>query len=243
MKLFSLIIAFLFAGGALLAQDKVVGRIPLIGEDAPSFVAQSTMGEIHFPDDYFGKWKILFSHPADFTAVCSSEIIGLATMQDDFKALNTQIVVLSTDGINSHITWVKSLESINADGIPNFKIGFPLISDYNMEISKKYGMIHEKSNSTKDIRAVFIINPDNKISAIFYYPNNIGRNLEEILRTLKALQTSEKHSVLIPVNWHPGDRVMLPSPATREEADKLSASKNKKLYSPIWYMWYKSLDL
>lgn len=239
--MFLLIFKFLIAQSQVTPVEEV--RMPLLGDDAPSFTAQSTMGQIKFPDDYFGKWKILFSHPADFTAVCSSEIIGLGTMQEDFEKLNTQIVVISTDGINSHITWVKSLETLNADNIPNFKIKFPLISDQSLEISRKYGMIQKNSSSTKDIRAAFIINPENKVSAIFYYPSNVGRNLEEIMRTLIALQTSEKHSVLIPVNWRPGDKVMIPSPKSIEEAEKLSASKNKSLSSPIWYMWYKTLGM
>ncbi|MCX6270854.1 MAG: peroxiredoxin [Bacteroidetes bacterium] len=223
-------------------QTQEMIRMPLLGEEAPSFTAQSTTGQVNFPGDYFGKWKILFSHPADFTAVCSSEILSLATMQEDFDKLNTQIVVVSTDGLNSHISWVKSLETMNADNIPNFKIKFPLVSDQGFELSKKYGMIQQNSTSTKDIRSVFIISPENKICAVFSYPSNVGRNLEEIKRTLIALQTSDKHSCLMPVNWHPGEKVMIPSPKNMEEAEKLSQSKNKNLTSPIWYMWYKSID-
>ena len=242
VTLLVLLISFSVYGQQKETQPSVIS-LPLIGDTAPAFRAQSTMGTINFPSDYFGKWKILFSHPADFTAVCSSEIIGLATMQEDFKKLNTQIVVLSTDGINSHISWVKALESINADNIPNFKINFPLISDQGLEISKKYGMIRPNSTDTKDIRAVFIIDTEDKIRAIFYYPANVGRNLQEIQRTLVALQTSEKHHVLIPVNWNPGDKVMIQSPKDVQEADKLAASKNRFLSSPIWFMWYKDLGI
>lgn len=246
MKFKPMIIAImLFASIGTNAQDTKTGRFPLIGETAPSFIAETTMGKIHFPDDYFAKWKILFSHPADFTAVCSSEIIALAAMQDDFEKLNTQIAVLSTDGLNSHIEWCRSLESLVLPGFPQAKIGFPLIPDVDLSISRMYGMIHEFSNSTRDVRAVFIINPDNKVSAIIYYPYNVGRNIEEIKRTLIALQTSEKYDVLTPANWKAGEDVLLPSPKTRDDAEKLEkntkAGKDEDVYKAAWYIWYKKL--
>ena len=215
--------------------------IPLIGERAPSFNQVSTMGNINFPLGYSGKWKILFSHPGDFTAICSTEILELADMQDDFTNLNTSIFVISTDGLNSHLEWIRSLESIESDGKKAVKINFPLISDTDMSISKKYGMIHQYSSTTKDIRGVFIINPDDKIAAIFYYPNKIGRNMEEIKRTLIALQTVEKYNVLTPVNWEPGEDVMIPSPVTIEDSKKLEDNKDKDTYMKTWYMWYKKL--
>jgi len=215
--------------------------IPLIGERAPSFNQVSTMGNINFPLGYSGKWKILFSHPGDFTAICSTEILELADMQDDFTKLNTSIFVISTDGLNSHLEWIRSLESIESDGKKAVKINFPLISDTDMSISKKYGMIHQYSSTTKDIRGVFIINPDDKIAAIFYYPSKIGRNMEEIKRTLIALQTVEKYNVLTPVNWEPGEDVMIPSPVTIEDSKKLEDNKDKDTYMKTWYMWYKKL--
>jgi peroxiredoxin (alkyl hydroperoxide reductase subunit C) len=215
--------------------------IPLIGERTPAFNTNSTMGSINFPDGYPGKWKILFSHPADFTAICSTELLELAYMQDDFEQLNTKIFVLSTDGLNSHLEWIRSLESIEFNGKETVKINFPLISDTDMSISKMYGMIHQYSNTTKDIRAVFIINPDNKIAAIFYYPSQVGRNMEEIKRTLIALQTVDKYNVLTPVNWEPGNDVMLHSPVTIEDSKKLDDKKDKDTYSKTWYMWYKKL--
>jgi len=230
----------LFLVNISVAQEKDEIRIPLIGESAPAFIAQSTRGQINFPDRYFGKWKILLSHPADFTAVCSSEILELASMQEDFKKLNTALIVLSTDGLNSHVEWVKSLESIEYKGIKTAKINFPILADQNMEVSKKYGMIHPNSNSTKNIRAVFIINPEDKISALFYYPTIVGRNLEEIKRTLIALQTVTKKNVLTPANWEPGEDVMIPSPSTSIKADRME--NNKDLYSAAWYMWFKKSD-
>lgn len=241
-----MIVAFmLIVSIGVLAQDNKTDRFPLIGEPAPSFIAETTQGKLHFPDDYFAKWKILFSHPADFTAVCSSEIIALAAMQEDFEKLDTKIAVLSTDGLNSHLEWCRSLESVQLPGYPQVKIGFPLIPDVDLSISRLYGMIHQLTNTTRDVRAVFIINPDNKVAAIFYYPNNVGRNLEEIKRTLIALQTSDKYAVNTPVNWKAGDDVMLLSPKTLEESEKLEkklkTGNESETYKAAWYIWYKKL--
>ena len=207
----------------------------------PKFTAQSTNGRIIFPDDNNSNWTILFSHPADFTAVCSSEILELASMQDDFEKLNTRLMVISTDAVSSHIEWVKSLETIKYKGRDPLKIKFPLISDSDHEISKKYGMIHSYSSTTRDVRGVFIVDPSDRIAAIFFYPVNIGRNMEEIKRTLIALQTSEKYNVLIPANWNPGQDVMIPSPKTSAEAEKLLKQKPQDLQYVSWYMWFKPL--
>lgn len=241
-KLFLLILIYGNLLNLSMGQDSKVPRIPLIGEAAPQFTAESTTGTINFPGDYYAKWKILFSHPADFTAVCSSEILELANLQNDFKNLNTQLVVVSTDAVSSHIEWVKSLESTKYKSRQPVKINFPLVSDKSMEVSKAYGMIHSYSSTTKDVRGVFIIDPNDKIRAIFFYPMEIGRNLDEIKRTLIALQTAEKNNVLIPADWQPGQDVMLHSPKTTAEADKLSENKTAGVYSINWYMWFKKLD-
>ena len=224
------------------AQDPKDSRIPLIGEPAPKFTAESTAGTINFPDDYYAKWKILFSHPADFTAVCSSEILELANLQEDFKNLNTQLVVVSTDAVSSHIEWVKSLESAKYKSREPVKIMFPLVSDKSIEISREYGMLHSYSSTTKDVRGVFIIDPNDKIRALFFYPMEIGRNMDEIKRTLIALQTAEKNNVLIPADWQPGQDVMLHSPKTSAEADKLLLKDTPGVYSINWYMWFKKSD-
>jgi peroxiredoxin 2/4 len=228
-------------GKANFAQDSITTRIPLIGEKAPGFTAESTTGKITFPGDNLSKWTILFSHPADFTAVCSTEILELAAMQDDFEKLNTRLMVISTDAVSSHIEWVKSLETINYKGRDPQKIRFPLISDKNMEISLKYGMMHSHASTTKDVRGVFIIDPDGKIAAIFFYPMNVGRNMDEIKRTLVALQTSENKNVLIPANWNSGQDVMLPSPKTSSDAEKMMSKTSPELYYLTWYMWFKKL--
>lgn len=238
-----IILLTLLACGQLFSQDnkKDEVRIPLIGETAPTFTAESTNGKITFPDDYYGKWKILFSHPAAFTPVCTSEIIELALMQKDLEKLDTKVAVVSTEGINSYIAWKKSMEAMRYNGQETPKINFPLISDVNLEISKKYGMIHSYSSTTRDIRGVFIIDPNEKIRAIFFYPMNVGRNMEEIKRTLIALQTAEQKNILTPANWKPGDAVLIPAPKTEDDADRLSAKKDPDLQELAWYMWLKKV--
>lgn len=244
---FLLVFVFLISfNGRAQQHENEKNQLPLLGDSAPEFTAESTRGKINFPSDYFNKWKILFSHPADFTPVCTSEIVALASMQEDFEKLNTQIVVLSTDGLNSHIEWCRSMESLKLDGYPAVKINFPLVSDVSLSISRKYGMIHKSSSTTKDIRAVFIITPENMIAAIFYYPFNIGRNLEEIKRTVIALQTSAKNDVLMPVNWQKGQDVLIHPPTSMEESNKLekkaSSDPEGKIYKRAWYMWFKKLE-
>jgi peroxiredoxin (alkyl hydroperoxide reductase subunit C) len=223
------------------AQDTLRTRIPLIGETAPSFTAESTNGQISFPDNNNSKWTILFSHPSDFTPVCSSELLELAALQGDFEKLNTRLMVISTDAVSSHIEWIKSLETLKYKGREPLKIKFPLISDKDMVISRKYGMIHSHSSTTKDVRGVFIIDPEDQIQAIFFYPMNVGRNLDEIKRTLIALQTSEKNNVLMPANWNPGQDVLIQSPKTSADADKLLKQKSADLQYVSWYMWLKKL--
>ncbi len=214
---------------------------PLTSGTAPSFKAISTMGEINFPDDYFGKWKIIFSHPADFTPVCTSEILALAASQEEFKKLKTQLLVISTDGLNSHIQWVKSMESISYEGFSPVKIDFPLIADNELEVSRLYGLLQSNSNERRDIRGVVFIDPNNKIRAFFHYPNSVGRNIEEIKRTLIALQTEDRFSVQTPANWQPGEEVLIKSPSSIQEAEKLERKKDASLRKVTWYMWYKKL--
>jgi peroxiredoxin (alkyl hydroperoxide reductase subunit C) len=241
IKIPAIIFVLVFSCTLIMAQESSTTRIPLIGEQAPGFSAESTLGPITFPDNNNSKWTILFSHPADFTAVCSSEILELAAMQSDFEKLNSRLMIISTDAVSSHIEWVKSLEAIKYKNRDPLKIRFPLISDKSLDISRKYGMIHPNSSETKDVRGVFIIDPDNKIEAIFFYPMNIGRNIEEIKRTLVALQTALKYNVLTPANWQPGQDVMIQSPQTATEADKMIEKNNPELYKLNWYMWFKKL--
>ena len=226
---------------SLNAQNIADYRIPLLGESAPAFKAESTKGMINFPEDYFGNWKIIFSHPADFTPVCTSEILTLASMHEKFKELNAVLLVVSTDGINSHIEWINSIQSIDYNNLGLQKIDFPLISDGNLEICKKYGMVEANSGRNNSIRGVFIIDPDNKVSSINFYSASTGRNLDEIYRTLVALQTSEKYNVLTPANWQQGQEVLIPSPSTIEEAQKLKSKNDPDLRMITWYFWLKKL--
>jgi len=242
MKDLTIVIVILISSILAYGQsEKAEGGPLLIGDTAPAFVATSTNGKVTFPDDYFARWKIIFSHPADFTPVCASEIMELASMQDEFDKLNTSILVVSTDGLNSHIEWLSSLETLTYKDVKIPKIKFPLIADEGLNISKQYGMLHPNSSSTKDIRGVFIINPENKIQAMFFYPLTVGRNLDEIKRTLIALQTHEKHNVLTPANWKPGDYVLIPSPGSMREAEKLKSKNDPDLHEVDWYMWLKKL--
>lgn len=236
-----LLISGLISSDRIFSQEKENSRIPLLGEMSPEFTAQSTMGKIHFPNDYYMKWKILFSHPADFTPVCSTEILHLAAVQDEFEKLDAKLLVISTDGLNSHIAWVKSLETISYPGSTPVKIKFPLISDSDLKISKKFGMIHSYTSSTRDVRGVFIIDPNDRVSAVFFYPNNIGRNIDEIKRTLIALQTAEKHNVLTPANWVPGNPVLeIPKTEQKEVSQKEKQSKQPDSAFP-WYVIFRNL--
>jgi peroxiredoxin 2/4 len=195
----------------LRSQTSANSRIPLLYEEAPSFVAESTKGTIEFPGQYGGKWKILFSHPADFTPVCSTEIMELALMQQDFKDLNTQIVVISTDDLARHRTWVDAMENTLIAKDKPVKVNFPLVEDSKYSVCWQYGMI--TPSSVRAVRGVFIIDPKNKIRYIGFYPSSVGRNMDEIKRTVIALQTADKNTVLTPVNWEPGDDVLLPYPS------------------------------
>lgn len=235
MKTIFFFISIFLASNFLVAQS---GNQLFLGDKAPNFVAQSTTGEINFYDDYYGKWKIMFSHPADFTPVCASEILELAYIADDLKKLNTEVIVLSIDGLNSHIDWVRSLEAMNYRDQGNVKINFPIISDTEFEVSMKYGMVRDGNINDRTVRTVFIIDPENKVRAMFYYPDNVGRNIDEIKRTLIALQETDKRDILTPANWVVGGDFMIPAPASIKEADKLKAKNDDKLYNYDWYMWF-----
>jgi peroxiredoxin 2/4 len=214
-------------------------RIPLIGESAPSFTAESTNGTINFPGDFGRKWKILFSHPQDFTPVCSTEILQLASMQDEFEKLGIRLLIVSTDALETHIQWKKSMEELNLNNT-SAKIKFPLIDDANLNISKLYGMIHPSSNTTKSVRGVFIIDPDNIIQAIYFYPKSVGRSTDELIRMVTALQTTSSGKVLTPVNWKEGNDLLVPIPPKTDATTKSTVPDG--YYSPVWYLWFKKAN-
>lgn len=205
-KLMLAIVLCTFFMGTVFSQSS---KIPLIGSKAPSFTGESTNGQVTFPDDFGNKWKILFSHPEDFTPVCSSEILELAYMQKEFENLGVKIAIISTNEVALHKMWKASLEELNYKGRGPQKIEFPLIDDHKMVASKMYGMLHEPVSNNKDVRGVFIIDSKNIVRSINFYPMQIGRNMKEIERIVMALQTSDNASVLTPANWSPGDDVMV----------------------------------
>jgi len=216
-------------------------RIPEIGAEAPSFTAESTNGVIHFPADYGSHWKILFAHPKDFTPVCSSELLELGYQQESFADLNAELVVVSTDLLEQHRSWVKALEEVRYDGRAPVDIKFPLVADHSMKVARAYGMIHSSSSPSQNIRGVYFIDPDNTIRSIQFYPNEVGRNVDELKRTLLALQeTYAQDNIVTPVNWQPGDDVMVPY-LTAEEKSSLGSS-DSEFYQPIWFLTFKKLN-
>ena len=211
--------------------------LPLIGEVAPSFQADTTHGRIKFPDDYQGKWVIFFSHPADFTPVCTTEFMTFASMAEEFKSLNAELLGLSIDSNFSHIAWLRTIEEkIEYKDMKRLKVPFPVIADLTMEVSKKYGMLQPSASTTQAVRAVFLIDPESKVRAILYYPLSNGRNMDEIKRLLIAMQRTDQHKVATPANWRPGDEVIIPPPASADAADERVAGAGKAYRCLDWFL-------
>ena len=225
----------------LQEQDKVIS-IPRIGDRAPEFKAVTTQGNINFPNDFKGEWVILFSHPADFTPVCTSEFMTFAYLEEKFAKANCKLVGLSIDGLFSHIAWLRTIkEKIEYNGMKNIEVKFPLIEDITMEIAKKYGMIQPGESKTQAVRAVFFIDPKGIIRALIYYPLSLGRNFDEIYRALIAMQTSDKFSVATPADWQPGDDVIISPAGSCGVAEERMTSKNG-LHCEDWFFCTKKLD-
>ena len=215
-------------------------RTPLIGEKAPSFKAVSTNGEINFPGDYGRSWKILFSHPQDFTPVCTTELLELAKLQDKFEKMGVKIVAISTDKLDTHVQWKKAMEGLTYKDKEPVKIEFPLVADEDLSVSKRYGMIHAETNNTRDVRGVFIIDPDNIIQASYFYPKSVGRNTEELLRVVTALEKTSEEHVMTPANWKAGDDILVPTvPKPEGSADELASEGYYKL---AWFVWFKKAN-
>lgn len=215
-------------------------HFPLIGDTAPEFTANTTNGLVHFPKDYAGRWVVLFSHPMDFTPVCTTEFLAFQSKLPDFNWLNTQIIGLSVGAISSHLAWIRSIyQDISFNDWKNVKITFPVIADMDLYVSKLYGMIHPGTSNTKTVRAVFIIDPDAIIRTILYYPQTTGRNIDEILRILIALQTNDAFGVSTPADWYPGMPVLEPLPATATDMHKRMTTKNKN--TQTWYLTFRDL--
>jgi peroxiredoxin (alkyl hydroperoxide reductase subunit C) len=215
-------------------------RIPLIGEKAPSFTAESTEGTIHFPVDYGSSWKMILSHPMDFTPVCSTELIELARLQNKFEDLGVKLITVSTDPLETHKQWKKALDHIEYNRYPRQKIDFPIVDDSDLRIAKRYGMIHLESDNNRDVRGVFIIDPDNKIRAELFYPMEIGRDINELLRTIIALQTADRNNVMTPANWKTGKDVLVPFPL---KTNMSAMNKDSgEYYQVSWFMIFKKWD-
>ncbi|NLY53671.1 MAG: peroxiredoxin [Firmicutes bacterium] len=214
--------------------------MPLIGDPAPAFKAVTTQGEINFPEDYKGKWVILFSHPADFTPVCTTEFMTFAAMEEEFKALNTELIGLSIDSIHSHIAWLRTIyEKIEWKGWKNLEIKFPVIADLSMEVANKYGMIQPNQSTTAAVRAVFIIDPKGIVRTILYYPLSTGRNFDEIKRIVVALQKADSDGVATPADWRPGDDVIVPAPGSCGAAKERMESADEDTYCLDWFLCFK----
>ncbi|MDD3301410.1 MAG: peroxiredoxin [Patescibacteria group bacterium] len=216
--------------------------MPRIGDKAPTFKAVTTQGEINFPEDYKDSWVILFSHPADFTPVCTSEFMTFASMEQKFNDANCKLVGLSVDGLYSHIAWLRTIkEKIEYKGMKDIEVKFPLIEDITMEVAKKYGMIQPGESNTKAVRAVFFIDPKGIIRAIIYYPLSLGRNFDELYRALVAMQTADKFSIATPADWHPGDEVIVPTAGSCGVAKERMESKDE-MHCYDWFFCTKKIS-
>ena len=206
--------------------------LPRLGDPAPDFEAVTSQGTIKL-EDYKGSWLVLFSHPADFTPVCTTEFIAFAEIYEELQKRGVELLGLSVDSVSSHIAWVRNVEEKTGVKIP-----FPIIADLNKEVTLRYGMIHPGQSKTETVRCVFVIDPNQIVRAILYYPLTTGRNMDEILRLVDALQTTDEHKVATPANWRPGDMVVVPPPNTQEMAEE----RLKQGYECVdWYLCKKKL--
>ncbi len=223
--------------------ETAVTAMPRIGDPAPAFTAVTTQGEITFPADYEGSWVILFSHPADFTPVCTTEFMTFASMEQEFLDLNTKLVGLSVDGLYSHIAWLRTIkDKIEFNGMKDVEVTFPLIEDITMDVATLYGMIMPGEDSTKAVRAVFVIDPAGVIRAIIYYPLSLGRNFDELKRVIVALQTADALSVATPADWRPGKPVIVPPAGSCGTAKDRMDGKEDGVTCVDWFFCTKDVS-
>jgi len=213
--------------------NDIAPAMPRLNEPAPAFDAPTTHGQKKL-EDYRGKWLVLFSHPADFTPVCTTEFMAFAKRHADFQAINTELLGLSIDSHYSHVAWVRNIKEKFGVDIP-----FPIIADLSMEVARAYGMIHPGAADTSAVRATFIIDPEGVLRAMVYYPMSNGRSIDEFVRLVKAMQTSDGNGVATPEAWQPGDKVIVPPPATVEEAAARAA--NDEYECTDWYFCKKTV--
>ena len=216
----------------MITETNTPTGLPRLNEPAPAFTALTTHGTKSLAD-YRGKWLILFSHPADFTPVCTTEFTAFARRADDFAALDTELLGLSIDSHYAHIAWVRSIKETFGVDIP-----FPIIADLDMKVAQAYGMIQPGASDTQAVRATFVIDPEGVLRAMVYYPMTNGRSVDEFLRLVQALQTSVTHKVATPENWHPGEDVIVPTPQTTDAAE---ARMHEGLQTKDWYFSTRAL--
>jgi len=220
-----------------VAEPTTETRLPRLAETAPDFTAKSTHGEIRLSDyTAKGKYVLLFSHPSDFTPVCTTEFIEFARRFAEFEALNVQLIGVSIDSIYSHIAWVRDIEQH-----AHVEVKFPVVADLDQKVARLYGMVHEATADTAAVRAVFAIDPKQKVRAILYYPMQLGRSIDELLRVFQGLQTVDANGVSCPVDWQPGDQVIVPAPATQADAAKRTNGGGAGLDVKTWYLSKKNL--
>ena len=223
-------------------EETKVTPMPRIGDKAPEFKAVTTQGNINFPADYKGSWVIIFSHPADFTPVCTSEFMTFASMENRFEEAGCKLVGLSVDGLYSHIAWLRTIkEKIEYKGMKDVEVKFPLIEDITMEVAHLYGMLQPGESSTKAVRAVFFIDPKGIIRAIIYYPLSMGRNFEELYRALIAMKTADEFSIATPADWQPGDDVIVPTAGSCGVAKERMENK-AEMTCYDWFFCTRKLD-
>ena len=224
-------------------EENQVYAMPRIGDKAPEFKAVTTQGDINFPADYKGSWVILFSHPADFTPVCTSEFMTFATLESKFNEANCKLVGLPVDGLYSHIAWLRTIkEKIEYKGMKDVEVTFPLIEDITMEVAKKYGMMMPGESNTKAVRAVFVIDPVGVIRTIIYYPLSLGRNFDELYRVVIALQTADEFKIATPADWRPGDDVIVPTAGSCGTAKERMDGKEDGVECKDWFFCTKKIS-
>ncbi|UII76480.1 peroxiredoxin [Flagellimonas sp. HMM57] len=214
--------------------EEEVQHMPRIGDKAPDFEALTTKGKIKLSDFAKDKWIVMFSHPADFTPVCTTEMSGFATRKNEFDSLNTELLGLSIDSIHAHLGWVQNVRETTG-----VYFDFPIIADLDMKVSKLYGMLQPNESETAAVRAVFFIDPEKKIRLIMYYPLNVGRNMSEIIRALVALQTSDEYKVAMPLDWKKGDKVIVPPPKTLDALNE--RLEDDTVQKVTWYLAKKDI--
>jgi peroxiredoxin 2/4 len=220
-----------------------VTSMPRIGDKAPEFEAKTTQGVINYPSEYKGSWTILFSHPADFTPVCTTEFMTFASQEEKFNKANCKLVGLSVDGLYSHIAWLRRIkETMEFNGMKDVEVNFPLIEDITMDVAKKYGMIQPNEDTTKAVRAVFFVDPEGVIRAIIYYPLSLGRNFDELYRALIAMQTADAFDCATPADWRPGDDVIVPPAGSCGTAENRMEGKEEGVECVDWFFCTKKVS-